>query len=127
MSSVLVKFKLNHHSGIPIYEQMVSAVIAAIDAGQLDIGDKLPSIRGLAAELGINPNTVARVYRELELRGFVESRSGSGCFVRPVDEKAAAAARRASMQELWTRMLGEAKARRIDAKDFLEFVKARAT
>ncbi len=120
-----MKFKLNHHSNTPIYEQMVSAVIAAIDAGQLDIGDKLPSIRSLAAELGINPNTVARVYRELELRGFVESRSGSGSFVRPVDEKAAVAAKQASMQELWARMLGEAKARRIDAQDFLAFVKAR--
>jgi GntR family transcriptional regulator len=122
-----MKFRINHHSGTPIYEQMVSAVIAAIDAGELTLGDKLPSIRALAAELGINPNTVARVYRELELRGFVESRSGSGCFVRPVDEKAAAAAKRASMQELWTRMLGEAKARRIDAQDFLDFVKKRAT
>lgn len=122
-----MKFRINHHSGTPIYAQMVSAVIAAIDAGQLEIGDKLPSIRSLAAQLGINPNTVARVYRELELRGFVESRSGSGCFVRPVDEKATAAAKQASMQDLWARMLGEAKARRIDAQDFLAFVKARGT
>jgi GntR family transcriptional regulator len=122
-----LKLKVNPHTVTPICDQMVTAIIAAIEGGELDTGDKLPSIRSLSAQLGINPNTTAKVYRELELRGFIEGRAGSGCFVRPVDEKAAATAKVARMQELFTQMLGEARASRIKERDFLEFLKARAT
>jgi GntR family transcriptional regulator len=122
-----LKLKVNPHTVTPICDQMVTAIIAAIEGGELDTGDKLPSIRSLSAQLGINPNTTAKVYRELELRGFIEGRAGSGCFGRPVDEKAAATAKVARMQELFTQMLGEARASRIQERDFLEFLKARAT
>ena len=89
---------------------MIAAIIAAIEANQLGTGDKLPSIRGLSAQLGINPNTTARVYRELELRGFIESKAGSGSFVLPRDEEAAAREKAARMQALYSDMLHEARA-----------------
>jgi GntR family transcriptional regulator len=122
-----MKFRIDHHSSVPVYRQMVEAIAAAIESEELKVGDRLPSIRELSARLKINPNTTAKVYRELELRGFIEGRAGSGCFVRPVDEKAAATAKVARMQELFTQMLGEARASRIKERDFLEFLKARAT
>jgi GntR family transcriptional regulator len=121
-----VKPKVDPHSSIPIYKQMIAAIVAAIEASELGIGEKLPSIREMSAQLDINPNTTAKVYRELEIRGFIESKAGSGCFVLPKNEKAAAAAKKARMQDLFKQMLGEARARQIDEQDFLQFIRLRA-
>lgn len=118
-----MKLKVDHHSAIPIYKQMVAAIVAAIEANEIEVGDKLPSIRELSAQLKINPNTTAKVYRELELRGFVESRAGSGCFVRPLDEEAAAAEKKMRMQQLFEKLLGEARAQRIDEQEFIRFLR----
>jgi GntR family transcriptional regulator len=121
-----MKIKVNPHSATPIYEQMIDAIVRAIESNRLGTGDKLPSIRLLSAQLGINPNTTARVYRELELRGFIESKAGSGCFVLPKDADAAAREKAARMQALYSEMLHEARARRIEEQEFIDFVKARA-
>lgn len=118
-----MKIRIDHHSATPVYKQMIAAVVAAIEAGEIKVGDKLPSIRELSTQLKINPNTTAKVYRELELRGFLESRAGSGCFVRPLDKKAAAAEKTARMQRLFEKVLGEAKAQQIDEADFIRFMK----
>jgi GntR family transcriptional regulator len=120
-----MKLTVDPHSAIPIYKQMIAAIVAAIEANEIEAGDKLPSIRELSAQLKINPNTTAKVYRELELRGFLESRAGSGCFVRHLSEEAAAAQKKARMQQLFEKLLGEAKALHIDEADFVRFVKLR--
>jgi GntR family transcriptional regulator len=73
--------KPNPSSGVPIYLQLMEQVKHAIDTGALQPGDQLPGIRPLAEELVINPNTVAKVYRELEHEGVVELRHGAGAFV----------------------------------------------
>ncbi len=124
---IIKKLKVDPHSAIPIYKQMIAAIVAAIEADEIRVGEKLPSIRELSARLKINPNTTAKVYRELELRGFVESRAGSGCFVRHLDEGAAAAEKQARMQQLFDRFVGEAKAQRIGAEDLIRFMKLKST
>lgn len=68
-------------SGEPIYTQIVEQISAAIARGELASGDKLPAVRKLAAELVINPNTVARAYTSLEQAGLVSTKTGSGTFV----------------------------------------------
>jgi len=70
-------------SGVPIYLQLIEQVKHAIDTGALRPGEQLPGIRPLAEELMINPNTVARAYRELEHDGVIELRHGAGAFVSP--------------------------------------------
>jgi DNA-binding transcriptional regulator YhcF (GntR family) len=117
------RLKVDPHSDTPIYKQMVAAIVAAIEGCEIQVGDKLPSIRELSAKLKINPNTTAKVYRELELRGFLESRAGAGCFVRQMDEKAAAAEKQERMRLLLDKVLGEARAQRIDEQDFIRFLK----
>ncbi len=67
--------------GLPIYQQIVDQIQYRIMSGQLNVGDELPTIRGLAEELRVNPNTVARAYRELENDGLVEKRRTTGTFV----------------------------------------------
>jgi len=71
----------NPSSGVPIYLQLVEQVKHAIDTGAIRPGEQLPGIRPLAEELVINPNTVARAYRELEHDGVIELRHGAGAFV----------------------------------------------
>jgi GntR family transcriptional regulator len=76
-----VLLKPNPSSGVPIYLQLMEQVKHAIETGALRPGEQLPGIRPLAEELVINPNTVAKAYRELEHEGVVELRQGAGAFV----------------------------------------------
>jgi GntR family transcriptional regulator len=74
-------FRVHSASGIPIYLQIESQVRQAVAAGLLNQGDQLPSVRGLAAELRVNPNTVARALQNLERDGIIRTVPGSGCYV----------------------------------------------
>ena len=74
-------FRPNASSGVPIYLQLMEQVKHAIETGALRPGEQLPGIRPLAEELVINPNTVAKAYRELEHEGVIELRHGAGAFV----------------------------------------------
>ena len=75
-------FRLNPASGIPLYQQLMENVKHAIETGALRNGDQLPPMRKVAEELVMNPNTVARAYRELEHEGIIELKHGSGAYVR---------------------------------------------
>ncbi|HYT65287.1 MAG TPA: GntR family transcriptional regulator [Vicinamibacterales bacterium] len=74
-------FHSNPSLGVPIYLQLMEQVKHAVETGALRPGDQLPGIRPLAEELVINPNTVAKAYRELEHEGIVELRHGAGAFI----------------------------------------------
>jgi len=74
-------FRTNPHSGVPIYLQLIEQVRHAIELGALRPGDQLPGIRKLAEELVMNPNTVAKAYREMEHAGLILLRHGAGAFV----------------------------------------------
>jgi len=74
--------RLNPNSGIPVYLQMIEQVKHAIETEAIRAGDQLPSVRKMAEELVINPNTVARVYHELEREGIIEIRHGAGAYIR---------------------------------------------
>jgi GntR family transcriptional regulator len=72
----------NPSSGVPLYVQLVEQVKHAIETGAIRAGEQLPSVRQMAEELLINPNTVARAYRELEHEGVIELKHGSGAYIR---------------------------------------------
>ncbi len=74
-------FHINPSSGVPVYLQLMQLVRHAVEIGALRSGDQLPTIRKLAGELVINPNTVVRAYRELEHEKIIELRQGSGAFI----------------------------------------------
>jgi GntR family transcriptional regulator len=79
----VLTFRLDRDSGVPAYLQIVAQVHEGIRFGRLAVGDQLPTVKEVAAGSGLNPNTVLRAYRELAAVGIVESRQGSGTFVRP--------------------------------------------
>ena len=74
-------FRPNPASGVPIYLQLMEQVKHGIETGALRTGEQLPGIRPLAEELVVNPNTIAKAYRELEHEGVIELRQGAGAFV----------------------------------------------
>ena len=75
------EFGLDLHTGVPVYRQLIDQVRAGIASGSLTAGDQLPTVRQLAVDLAINPNTVMRAYRELELGGLLETHQGTGTFI----------------------------------------------
>ena len=74
-------FRVNQSVGVPLYLQLMEQVKHAIEMGAIRAGEQLPTIRKIAEDLVINPNTVARAYRELEYAGVIEVRHGAGAFV----------------------------------------------
>lgn len=78
----MISFRLNTHSGVPPYLQIVQQVKQALQVGILQPGDQLPTVKEVVAHVAINPNTVFKAYRELESLGLVEGRTGSGTFVK---------------------------------------------
>jgi len=78
----MILFRLNTHSGVPPYLQIVQQVKQALQVGVLEPGDQLPTVKEVVAHVAINPNTVFKAYRELEMLGLVEGRTGSGTFVK---------------------------------------------
>lgn len=73
--------RLDLHSGVPVYRQIIDQVLGGIAAGSLRAGDQLPTVRQLAVDLSVNPNTVIRAYRELEIREVLTTHQGTGTFV----------------------------------------------
>jgi len=74
-------FRLDLHSGVPVYRQIIDQVLGGMASGKLRVGDQLPTVRQVAVDLAINPNTVVRAYRELEIRGVLETQQGTGTFI----------------------------------------------
>jgi GntR family transcriptional regulator len=75
------QFQLDLGSGVPAYRQIIDQVHGAIASGRLATGDQLPTVRQMAVDLAINPNTVVRAYRELEIRGILVTQQGTGTFI----------------------------------------------
>jgi GntR family transcriptional regulator len=81
-------FRLDAHSGVPVYRQLIDQVLGAIATDTLRSGDQLPTVRQVAVDLAINPNTVMRAYREMEIRGILDTQQGAGTFI--AEQKSAA-------------------------------------
>jgi GntR family transcriptional regulator len=83
-------FRLDLRSGVPVYRQLIDQVLAAIATGALKAGDRLPTVRQVAVDLAINPNTVVRAYKELEIRNVLTTQQGTGTFISaavPVEDE----------------------------------------
>src|SRR3974390_1837344 len=94
------RFRLDDNSGVPVYRQIMDQVRGGIALGALRPGDQLPTVRQLAVDLAINPNTVVRAYRELELGGLLESNQGTGTFIREQKVRRADAEREGQLTHL---------------------------
>lgn len=99
-SSPSFRFRLDLHSGMPVYRQIIDQVRGGIASGLLAAGDQLPTVRQLAVDLAINPNTVVRAYRELEFGGLIETHQGTGTFISAQKMKRADAERERQLAQI---------------------------
>lgn len=100
---------IDPRSGLPIYRQIVEQIRRARAAGSLLSGDRLPSVRELAEKVVVNPNTVAKAYRELEREGVIETRRGIGTFVTEGPLPLSEETRRRILLEIVDRLIAEAR------------------
>ena len=105
-----VRFQLDTASGVPFYRQILDQVLGGIATGALGTGERLPTVRALAVELAVNLNTVARAYKELEIRGVLTTQQGSGTFVATTAVSIDEVERRRRLAQLLDEFLARAAA-----------------
>lgn len=121
-------WSVEFESGIPVYRQIMNHVLAAVAAGELKPGDQLPTVRWLHRHLNVNPNTVAKAYRELAHQGTLVAERGSGSFIRPGSQPARAPSarqRKARLNGLYRRLLAEAARSGLTENEILQYIKER--
>jgi len=114
------EFRLYTHSGVPANRQIIDQVHAGLASGSLTAGNQLPTVRQLAVDLAINPNTVLRAYRELELGGILETQQGTGTFIAEKTLKKNGAERGRQLTQLAGEFLARAGAAGFTVEELLE-------
>jgi GntR family transcriptional regulator len=114
------EFRLDPHSAVPVYRQLIDQVMGGIAAGTLAGGRQLPTVRQVAVDLSINPNTVVRAYRELEIRGVLETQQGTGTFIRHQKVKRDEVERERRLDQLVGEFVARAGAAGLSIDDLLE-------
>ena len=120
-----IRITLDLKSGVPFYRQIIDQVRTAIATGRVDPGDRLPTVRQLAVDLSVNPNTVSRAYTELELTGLVETQMGSGTFVGHKQVQQDEVERRRMLDQICQEFLSRASSYGFTLEDILENLKQR--
>src|SRR4030088_1617267 len=114
------QFRLDLKSGVPVYRQLIDQVMGGKAAGALMPGDQLPTVRQVAVDLSINPNTVARAYREMEIRGVLETQQGTGTFISHKEVKRDATEHRRQLTQLTRDFVARAGAAGFTIRELLE-------
>ena len=104
-----MQFSIDPKSGVPFYRQIIEQVKYAIARGQLDPGARLPTVRQLAVDLSVNPNTVVRAYRELEIEDVLVTQQGSGTFVSRKKIEIDQVERQRMLDQILTELLARAQ------------------
>jgi GntR family transcriptional regulator len=121
----MIAFKLNPKSGVPIYRQIQDQIRYGIASGLLLPGEQLPTMRALAVELSVNPNTVIKAYSELEREGILTTEQGTGTFVSTEPRNAVPAqARQAKLESLCSEFLAHAARYGFAADELLKTIQA---
>jgi GntR family transcriptional regulator len=119
------EFRLDDRSGVPVYRQLIDQVMGGMAAGALAAGHQLPTVRQVAVDLSINPNTVVRAYRELEIRGVLETQQGTGTFISHQKVKRDDVERERQLTQLVTDFVARAGAAGFTIEDLLEQLRER--
>ncbi len=122
-----IEIQLDKTGGVPFYRQIIDLVKGGIATGRLEPGDQLPTVRQLAVDLSVNPNTVSRAYMELELTGLVATQMGSGTFVSNKKVEQDEMERQRILDELCQQLLSRATSHGLTLDDILENLERRRT
>lgn len=120
-----MEYSIDVKSGVPFYRQIIEQVKFAIARGDLKPGDRLPTVRQLAVDLSINPNTVIRAYRELEIEGVLDTQQGSGTYVGERPPEIDALERQRMLDQILTELLARASGYGFSLDEVLEGLRQR--
>jgi GntR family transcriptional regulator len=115
-----MQIRIDNASNRPVYRQIIDQIKRDIAMGRLIKDEKLPTVRQLAAQLAINPNTIAKAYRQLESEGIIVTRPGSGAFIANLDSNLSKAVRKRLLSDELERIAVEAFHMQIDRETLLE-------
>lgn len=118
-----MRFKLDPKSGVPVYRQIIQMVEYYMSIGRLKPGDQLPTVRSLAVELKINPNTVAKSYNELEIRGLVNTQVGYGTFIADKKIEMSEIEKKEKIEKLCANFLINLRELGVDKKEIIKILK----
>ena len=119
-------FRLDPSTGVPFYRQIIDQVLIGVADGRLAAGAQLPTVRQLAVDLSVNLNTVAKAYREMEIRGIVETQQGTGTFVASRRPEKRTADREKALGKLVEHFVALAAARGFSSDEVAKAVAERA-
>ena len=126
--AIAANWSIDFSSGIPVYKQIINTIYTAVSDGKLTKGDRLPTIKELTHQLNVNPNTIAKAYRELDLKGVITSKRGNGSFISesPLEApKLSAKQRKVKLEGLFGRVIAEASVEGIGESELLRFIQER--
>jgi GntR family transcriptional regulator len=114
------RFRIDPASGVPLYRQIIDQVLLGVADGRLKPGTQLPTVRQLAVDLSVNLNTVAKAYREMEIRGIVETHQGTGTFVAERSQGKKTGERRRALARLVDGFLSQSMSHGFSADEVAE-------
>jgi GntR family transcriptional regulator len=120
-----MRFSIDPFSGVPFYRQIIDQVQFAIGNLTLKVGDQLPTVRQLAVDLKINPNTVARAYQELEIKGVLTTQMGTGTFVADAKIEISNVERQRMLDQICTELLSRAASYGLKAREVFDALRER--
>jgi len=126
IAAVAARFRLDTSSGVPFYRQIIDQVLLAVADGRLTPGAQLPTVRQLAVDLSVNLNTVAKAYREMEIRGIVDTQQGTGTFVSTRRAERKTSERRKALEGLVDRFVSLASSNGFSLDELAEALTERA-
>ena len=125
-SKIAFRLHLDLHTGVPVYRQIVDQVRGAVASGALNPGDQLPTVRQLAVDLEVNPNTIVRAYRELEYDGLLETHQGTGTFISEQKIPRAGDERQRQLNQIVSDAIARAGAAGFTVQELLERMRVSA-
>jgi GntR family transcriptional regulator len=116
-------FRLDLRSGVPVYRQIIDQVLGGMASRALAPGDQLPTVRQLAVDLSINPNTVIRAYRELEIREVITTQQGTGTFLTQKKVKQSEVERQRRLNQIASEFVARAGGEGFTVRDLMDRLK----
>ncbi len=116
-----MQFRIDNASGRPVYQQIMDQIKRDIAMGRLIKNEKLPTVRQLAGQIAINPNTIAKAYRQLEQEGIIVTKAGAGAFFANIDSNLSRSVKKKLISEEHDRIAVEAYHMQIDSQTLLEW------
>ncbi len=120
----MIQFSLDPKSGTPFYRQIMDQIRHGIATGQLKTGEQLPTVRALAVQLSVNPNTISKVYRELEIQEILQTQQGTGTFIGARSVRISPRERKSKLREICQEFTTIASSYGFTAEDLIEQLRA---